>query len=308
MDKNQQREKLEKKITKTFSELFLLKEENKTASEEFSSLKTKLAENIWKWAACIFEKYENAGQEIMECVNLSINSFKGSPDKYLAYIYVSLKNEIRRANEKQKAFESSQMKFPEKKQQVLNHMIRWAEQYGKNIYDPQTQEGLAVLFNTEADKINRLLYLRERTVTLKEKTIIEDGEEFSLLETKSVSEEKGYGNLDFTFFEKTESLLEIIKNINDTFENTQERTKPYLSALVTRQLLFEAENANLEIKTILNLIENKTFTKYTEAKKIIECFEKDALPTQEEVARWFGRDKTDASRSIKTFVNKLSSI
>ena len=45
-----------------------------------------------------------------------------------------------------------------------------------------------------------------------------------------------------------------------------------------------------------------------EAKRVMECFEKDALPTQEEVARWFGRDKTDASRSMKTFVNKLSSI
>ena len=122
MEANQQREKFECKITATFSELLLLKEKNKQDSEEFTSLRTKLAGNIWKWASGVFQKawVQNAGEEIMKCVNLSITSFDGSAKKYIPYISVSIKNEIRRANEKLKLFESSATSFPQKKQKQLS--------------------------------------------------------------------------------------------------------------------------------------------------------------------------------------------
>ena len=121
MEVNQQRKKLECKITETFSELLLLKEKNKQESEEFYSLRMKLAENIWKWATGVFQKAEvqNAGEEIMKCVNFSITSFEGAAEKYISYISVSIKNEIRRANEKLKSFESSAISFPQKKQRQI---------------------------------------------------------------------------------------------------------------------------------------------------------------------------------------------
>ena len=307
METNQQREKLECKITEIFSELLLLKEKNKQESEEFNSLRTKLAGNIWKWASGVFQKagVQNAGEEIMKCVNLSITSFDGSAEKYISYISVSIKNEIRRANEKLKLFESSAISFPQKKQRQLKQMIRWAEQYGKNISDLEVQERLAGIFGTSKSEINELLRLQKQSKTTGEKSVDEDGNEYSVLDDKSVSQKSGCGDVDFDSLIELEGLDSCVEKINDAYFNSQERTKTYISALITRQFLCEAESANIEIETALDLIRKKTFAETQEARKVIELFQKNELPTQEEVASWFGKDKTDASRTMRKFLKKM---
>ncbi|MBR1614825.1 MAG: hypothetical protein IJ673_05015 [Treponema sp.] len=307
METNQQREKLECKITETFSELLLLKEKNRQDSEEFNSLRTKLAENIWKWASGVFQKagIQNAGEEIMKCVNLSITSFDGSAEKYISYISVSIKNEIRRANEKLKLFESRAISFPQKKQRQLKQMIHWAEQYGKNISDPEVQERLAAIFGTSKSEINELLRLQEQSRTTGEKSVDEDGNEYSVLDEKSVSQKSGYGDVDFDSLIELEGLDSCVEKINDAYLNSQERTKTYISALITRQFLCEAESANIEIESVIAIIQKKPFAETQEARKAIELFQKNELPTQEEVASWFGKDKTDASRTMRKFLDKM---
>ena len=217
--KEMQREKLECKITETFSELLLLKEKNKQESEEFTSLRTKLAGNIWKWASGVFQKawVQNAGEEIMKCVNLSITSFDGSAEKYISYISVSIKNEIRRANEKLKSFESSAISFPQKKQRQLKQMIHWAEQYGKNISDPEVQERLAAIFGTSKSEINELLRLQEQSKTTGEKSVDKDGNEYSVLDEKSVSQKNGCGDVDFKSLIENEKLNSCVEKINDAY-------------------------------------------------------------------------------------------
>ncbi|MBR1713932.1 MAG: hypothetical protein IJ717_03180 [Treponema sp.] len=85
----------------------------------------------------------------------------------------------------------------------------------------------------------------------------------------------------------------------------EKRTKTYISALITSQFLCEAESANIEIENALDLIRKKTFAETQEARKVIELFQKNELPTQEEVASWFGKDKTDASRTMRKFLDKI---
>ncbi|MBO6176735.1 MAG: hypothetical protein J6O39_04265 [Treponema sp.] len=308
METNQQREKLECKIMETFSELLLLKERNKHDSEEFNSLRTKLAGNIWKWAGIVFQKVnvENAGEEIMQCVKNSITSFEDSVEKYISYISVSIKNEIRRANEKLKSFESSAISFPQKKQRQLKQMILWAEQYGKNISDPEVQERLAAIFGTSKSEINELLRLQEQSRTTGEKSVDEDGNENSVLDEKSVSQKSGCGDVDFDSLIESEKLNSCIEKINDAYLKSQDRTKQYLSALITRQFLHETENANIEIESVIAIIQKKPFAEAPEAKKIIEFFQKNELPTQEEVASWFVKDKTDASRTMRKFLEKMN--
>lgn len=310
MEVNQQRKKLECKITETFSELLLLKEKNKQESEEFYSLRMKLAENIWKWATGVFQKAEvqNAGEEIMKCVNFSITSFEGAAEKYISYISVSIKNEIRRANEKLKSFESSAISFPQKKQRQIKQMIRWAEQDGKNIYDPKMQEKLADIFGISKSEINELLRLQEQSKTFGERSVDPDGNEYSVLEDKFVSQKSGCGDVDFNSLIYTEELNSCIEKMNNVYLKSQDRTKQYLSALITRQFLFGAENANIEMKKALALIRKKPFADTQEARKVIELFQDDALPTQEDVASWFDRDKTDASRTMRKFLEKLENI
>ena len=61
----------------------------------------------------------------------------------------------------------------------------------------------------------------------------------------------------------------------------------------------------MEMERALNLILEKAFSETQEAKKVIELFQDDTLPIQEEVASWFGKDKTDASRTMKKFLKKM---
>ncbi|MDE5899351.1 MAG: hypothetical protein K2H09_08840, partial [Treponemataceae bacterium] len=82
MDKQQ----LEEKIRAAASEIFSLAEiEWHKGSEEFKSLKAKLAADIWNWCTAVFgsRKSGDAGVEIMECINRSLSSFKGSPAEYM---------------------------------------------------------------------------------------------------------------------------------------------------------------------------------------------------------------------------------
>ena len=128
------------------------------------------------------------------------------------------------------------------------------------------------------------------------------------MEDKFVSQKSGYGDVNVNSLIEMEELNSCIEKMNNVYLKSQDRTKKYLSALITRQFLFGAENANIEIKKALALIRKKPFADTQEARKVIELFLKNTLPTQEDVASWFDRDKTDASRTMRKFLEKLENI
>ncbi|MBR1911486.1 MAG: hypothetical protein IJ828_03915, partial [Treponema sp.] len=140
--------------------------------------------------------------------------------------------------------------------------------------------------------------------TTGEKSVDEDGNEYSVLDKKFVSQKSGCGDVDFDSLIELEGLDSCVEKINDAYLNSQDRTKQYLSAPITRQFLYEIERANIEMERALNLIWKKPFAETQDARKVIELFQKNELPTQEEVASWFGKDKTDASRTMKKFLKK----
>lgn len=306
MEQNQRKEKFEGKITRTVSEILLLKEEGKSETEEFNSLRTKLADLIWRWAECVFKKneLENAGEEIMKCVNWSVKSFDGSPEKYMSYIFVSLKKEIQRANEKLSILKASAIDIPEKKRRLIHQMSRWAEQCGKDISDSDVQKKLASIFGVKEGEIAELLTIKKRALTVGEFSPDDCGNEISLFDSAFVSVKNGCGNIDFDFFESSERMNEMLDLINSTFLKSQERTRPYLSALVTRQFLEEIKSS-LGVEDSVGLILKMDFAGSDGARKIIEMFRADSLPTQEKVAGWFKKDKTDASRTLGGFLRKM---
>ena len=65
-------------------------------------------------------------------------------------------------------------------------------------------------------------------------------------------------------------------------------------------------NINL-YKMSLEHLHNWHFSRTQEARKVIEAFlSGEQCPSQQEVAAWFGRDKTDPSRAMSKFKEKMS--
>ena len=87
----------------------------------------------------------------------------------------------------------------------------------------------------------------------------------------------------------------------DKTEN-QKSSKLYLSSLLTRQLFDELSKINnFDKEKICELLIKKDFVEKT----MIQLFIKNKVPTQQEVAEQYNKDKTDASRKLKTFLQKL---
>ncbi len=293
---------LEEKIVATANELFSLSQNERECSEEFKTLKIKLAADIWRWGGIVFKKrVENAGVEIMECINRSFLSFNGETS-YVNYISAALKKEIQRANEKEFVEKHRLISLPDKKRRKLNCILRYAESLGKDIKSEAMQRELAKEFGCSQKKIAELILYNFRSFTQGD-TITEEGEELSLFDCVPDQMYKGAENALVVRSE----LEELLSAVDETFNASQERTKPYLSALVTDCVLCEAENANA-LDSALDLLFAFSFAKTENAQKIVERYKSSGEPfSQKEIAACFGRKESDASRTLKKFSEKVPS-
>ncbi|MBQ6568422.1 MAG: hypothetical protein IJL80_15350 [Treponema sp.] len=299
--------KLEEKLTRVASEIFRIPAQNRTGSAEFLSLRTKLAECLWNWARLTFdeEKVRNSGTEIMDCVNRSLESFNGPSADYIKYISASLKKEITRANERKIVFNERAISLPEKKRRLLKSMIRSAKEYGKDIQNKECQEHLARMYGHTEKEIADLVKWYFQSSVQSETTVNDEGEEISLLDTKRVFENSG-GRTPAQELEQKDEISFVLTSIDKAFSEQQDRTKPYLSALLTRQLLEELEQAGIDRGTAQDNLAGRAFAMTDEALKVKEAFlSGESCPAQQELDAWFGKDKTDASRTMRNFLDKL---
>ncbi len=296
-------QRLEERIRATATEIFSLAETDRLdRSDDFKSLKAKLAADIWQWCAAVFgsKRTGNVDVEIMECINRSLSSFKGEAAGYMNYIAAALKKEITRATAKAKNEERSLIKLPEKKQRKIRQFLRFAERCGKDITNPDVQKMIAKEYSYPLEEVSALAQYYVQSFVQGDMIVSDDGEKRSLWDTVPAQETM----LDETVILKTE-LESCLTEIDKAFAAAQERTKPYLSALITHRLLVKLESAQADMDNAIALLRSASFAKTKEAQKIIAAYQKGgAFCTQEDIAKCFGRDKTDASRTLKNFWKK----
>ncbi len=106
---------------------------------------------------------------------------------------------------------------------------------------------------------------------------------------------------------KIDEIAQTLLAIDEEYSCAQERTKPYLSALLMWVALNYLKTCvRIDNEHINNLLKKRAFAQTEKAQNILKRFlSNDELPTQKEVAAMFRRDKTDASRTIKKFKEKL---
>ena len=293
--------RFEERIQATATEIFSLAESARLdGSEDFKSLKAKLAADIWQWCAAVFgsKRTENVGVEIMECINRSLSSFKGEAAGYMNYIAAALKKEIRRTEGKAAVEERCSISLPDKKLRKIKQFLRFAERCGKDITNPDVQKLFAKNCAYPVEEIAALAQYYARSFVRGDTIVSDDGEErliWDVVPAKDATPEE-------TVMLKTE-LERRLSEIDKAFATAQERTKPYLSALITHRLLVELETASKD--NAVALLRSVSFVKTEAAQKIIAAYQAGgAFCSQEDVAKHFDRDKTDASRTLKKFWGK----
>ena len=299
------KQRLEERIQATASEIFSLAESARLdGSDDFKSLKTKLAADIWQWCAAVFgsKRTGNVGVEIMECINRSLSSFKGEAAGYMNYIAAALKKEIRRTEGKSAVEERCSISLPDKKQRQIKQFLRFADYYGKDITNADVQKLFAENCACPVEEIAALAQYYARSFVRGDTIVSDNGEERLIWDVVPAKD----ATLEETVMLKTE-LECCLTEIDKAFATAQERTKPYLSALITHHLLVNLEAAPADMDNAMALLRAATFAKTKEAQKIIAAYQKGgAFCTQEDIAKCFGRDKTDASRTLKKFLEKVS--
>lgn len=303
-EQNEKKLQLEEKISKVSSEIFALPKERRhknSKDAEFLTFKNKLAGDIWKWATITFplEKVQNASCEIMSCIVRSLESFEGDGN-YINYISSAVKKEIYRANEKQKVFEQRRISLPEKKARLIKNLLAYARLEGKDITNEEVIKTYAKCSPISEEKIRELVTAYCATQTVNEQKENDDGKItsiFDMIAKDYTSSESGFEN------DEIDSRL---KQIDDMFCKQQERTKEYLSALLTRQALEEMTNANIGNTIAINFLAGRNFAITENAKRVIESFlNTEKIVTQGDIAKWFNRDKTDSSRTMREFLKKV---
>ena len=282
------KEKLEKELRKLIQDAVDIREQPNT-DNEWKILKTKLTKDIWQYARKIYhDDITKCGIEIIEIVGKLlkwVDPTKGDP---IHYLNKSIKNCIKKMKKSSESDKSRGgiVAFPEKK---IEEMKRWSEGYGKDINSPETQEWLTQVLPISIEEV---------------KTLSQDDELFKISQISSENNQiKSPPFLSYMPNEDEESLDTVLLSIQETWKKSQERTKKYLSALITRQLLSELGRIFPDTK-LLSVIQRHEFCD----KSILEKYLTYQLPTQEDVARQFNKDKSDASRTMATFVKKIENI
>lgn len=306
MDKKQQ----EAKIIRIATELFPFVQQKNTACMEFLTLRAKLTDAVWRWALLTFnpEKIENAAIEIMECVNRSVLSYEGTAEHYINYLAHSLKKEINRANIKLHTFHSEIIPLPGNKRRKWNQLCAAAAHYGKDIERAETQAWLAKRTGYSMNEIAQLMEWKVQTAVQSEHIDSENSNGYSLFDSAALCIQNGYKTAD-TFLIEQDYIEHYLRLIDAAFATTQDRTKPYLSALLTHRVLCELDAAKVDNTVIALVLRNVRFSDTEHGRTLIRLFfEAKSFPTQEDIAKQFGKDKTDASRTISSFIKKLQKI
>lgn len=309
-DKNQ----LEIKINKTAIDIFSLKKSDDFDESEYKTLFTKLSDLIWRWAKITFgQKIENASIEIMECIKRSLSSFKEGENEYVKYISASLKIEIEKANRKNQLSERELIRIPEKKRIRINQIFKYAEGYGKSLESNSDLKKVASVFNLSDFDLKELLQWKHQAGVLQDYVISNDGKEFSLIESQ-ISRQSFLFNPEAVFFNKEinknieNRINDFLSLVDEVFVQEKEKTenqkksKQYVGALITRQIMEDLSKIHsIDQTKICRMLNKKRFTDQT----VLELFKQEKLISQQEIAAWYNKDKTDASRKLKTFWQKL---
>jgi len=300
----------ESSIEKLAEEFFCLSSE-----ESYNILKKTLRNKLWTeiWyycKNCQYARRESTGEEslaekysgiINETIYKCFEAFNPKKGKsFISYLNAAMAKEISR--EKQIDYMHG-MNISSRTRSLWKHLQNLAEYQGisSNNISEITKLGISI---GKTEKEIRNAFIWGRVNISSDIVLNSNGEEYSLFDYCAFPKKHEDDPLEKVFETKNDYTHGIFCSIEGEFCKKQERTKPFISALLTLKFftcLLEIENYPKNAKSFL-FIDSSL---YNELKECTNS--KKPYPTQQDIAKRFKKEKTDASRTINRFLSEVQS-
>lgn len=255
-----------------------------------------------------------------DLMKVSYRMFAKKSDKsatdFISFFEASIREEFKHSMCKNERIEKNQgIGIPEKKQRIYSDYnrvktaVQMCAKNRKDLTESRIQEiyiSTSNHYRITIEKLRKIILEISNASVLLESDTIRNSDEEDLTVTifDSLTGADSVEN-DLSDKVKIDEIAQKLLTLDEAYSCAQERTKPYLSALLTRQALEEFSSANVDYKTYFEYLNDKAFFTTRKASMVKELFLKyKKCPPQQEVAEWFGRDKTDASRTLRNFLKK----
>lgn len=299
------KENFEAEIKYLADEFFSIPKEDNSLISKRNTLKEKLWIALWLYYKEIqYTGYEYDGEILAEKYSDVINSTiakaieaykveKETP--FLHYVNAAVKNEISR--ERQKDYLHG-LKVPQKIFRQWKLLVHLAHVRGIDDSDINKMRELGVTLGIPKNVLEQVLEFGKIKITGDSITV--DGKKINVFDT--VQSNIRNPEVELEKKEDTQTVFRRFKIIDEFFGKKQERVKPYLSALLTLLLFYDLATLNTQLNTKpkFSFVDIALYDELQEIQ-----IKGGSNPTQQDIALRFGKMKSDASRTLKNFLEEV---
>ena len=296
---------IETEISNLAKEFFAISNCDNALVVKRDTLKGKLWIALWMYYKDIqYTGYESNNETTAEKYSDVINSTiakaieaykveKETP--FLHYVNAAVKNEISR--ERQKDYLHG-LKVPQKISKYWKQLCQLADSRGIDNRDINKLRQLGVTLGIPKNVLEQVLKFGKIKITGDSITV--DGKKINVFDT--VQSNIRNPEVELEKKEDTQTVFRRFKIIDEFFGKKQKRVKPYLSALLTLLLFYDLATLNTQLNTKpkFSFVDIALYDELQEIQ-----IKGGSNPTQQDIALRFGKMKSDASRTLKNFLEEV---
>jgi DNA-binding Lrp family transcriptional regulator len=236
------------------------------------------------------------GYEIFYTAKDCIKAYKPNFGYFLNYFNAALKKSL--FTQKAKEIMSEKhggLTLDRKTDRVIRRIVKYKTVCGTNINDNKSINKAAEALNISPEKVVEAVAINRDIMVKSGNTLItnKDGdadELFDFIASKTATPDEAATN--------EEAVKMLVLSIDTAFQEQQERTKPLLSKLLTARLLKALDDISFIEKVIagIGFVDHELFGGYQK---------NGTVPTAKEIAESLGIMEASASRTFKTFIEKV---
>lgn len=284
---------------------FNLPKDDTDNSVQRNTCKEQLWIALWKYyKEILYAQFENESERtadlysgvINETIAKAMSAYQPENETpFLHYVNAAVKNEI--SHERQKNYLHG-LKVPQKIRRHWNQLYNLAQLKGIDTVDTAKLRQLGLILGYSETEI--CAAIDYAGIGVHSNIRFCNGEEIDVFD--SLVSPVGNPEVEYERQCEIDEHIRRFKLIDDCFAEKQERVKPYVSALLTLEVY-------QDLSVLCTVSEEQcTFTFIDTAlfEELKNCGKNHTKPvTQQEIAARFGRDKTDASRTLRRFLDEV---
>ena len=250
----------------------------------------KMTEYLYCYLLSVNEsKYIEFGLEITDTARRCINNYNADNGEFLSYFNASWAKEYRRAFGKRQTEQfRGGIHITEDDQILVNKYLRFIEKYTDEYDESKVVPAIAEALNISVEKVKDIIRLNSIS-TVSGESINEDEETGSIFEFigEETDEEAKY------------EAQELLAKIEKEFNKLQQRQKRLISKLITLKI---ADSLQASEELYEEVIQYSFFDMETYS------MSKNESLTAKTIAIQCGVSEQSASRSIKTFIERVNTL